>query len=61
MTFGCASAWYEYGNALLVKEEDAPSDGLLNGPEKAEQDQDQADRQDGLDENEQVGIHLTLQ
>jgi hypothetical protein len=34
MVFECATAWYEYGNALLIKEEDAPSDHLLANAEK---------------------------
>lgn len=34
MVYECASAWYEYANALLIKEEDAPSDNLLTNTEK---------------------------
>jgi len=57
MSFGCASAWYEYGNALLVKEEDSPSDSLLNGNEKVdgqtndEQGEDQDEKNEVSDDD----------
>ena len=34
MDVECARAYYEYGNALLMKEEDNPSDDLLGAAAK---------------------------
>lgn len=50
MLLGCASAWFEYGNSLLIKEEDAPSDGLLANAETApKEDGDEDGDEDGED------------
>ena len=39
MSLACAAAWFEYGNALLTKEEDNPSDGLLGNQQPTETEQ----------------------
>lgn len=63
MSVEAAAAWYEYGNALLLKEEEAPTDDLLgnvqsdpaNPPEDDEVGDEDEPEEGGEDEGEEGG------
>lgn len=51
MSIECARAYYEYGNALLNKEEENPSHGLLGNVDGGAGEDAQKDEHQGQDES----------